>query len=134
MFKAISIILFLSWVLSNFAFSQSEFIIGQDLSYVNQMEDCGALYREDGEIKDVYQIFADNGSNLIRVRLWHNPTWQESLTQPEGVKAQYSNFEDVKETIFRAKLAGMKVMLGFQLSDIWAHPGRQIFPKFLGGK
>lgn len=106
-----------------------DFIIGQDLSYVNQMEDGGAQYREDGEIKDVFRIFADNGSNLIRVRLWHNPSWQESLVQPEGVKGQYSNFEDVKKTISRAKGAGMKVMLGFHFSDFWCDPGRQILPK-----
>jgi arabinogalactan endo-1,4-beta-galactosidase len=40
------------------------------------MEDCGAEYRENGSTKDVYQIFADNGTNLVRVRLWHNPDWQ----------------------------------------------------------
>lgn len=109
--------------------AQSNFMIGQDLSYANMMEDCGAQFHEDGEVKDVYQIFADNGTNLVRVRLWNNPNWQESLKQPEGVKSQYSNFNDVKETIFRAKLAGMKVMLGFQFSDFWADPGRQIIPK-----
>ncbi|MBN1924530.1 MAG: glycosyl hydrolase 53 family protein [Prolixibacteraceae bacterium] len=109
--------------------AQSDFIFGADLSYANMMEDCGAEFREDGEPKDVYQIFADNGTNLVRVRLWHNPNWQESLSQPAGVKLQYSNFEDVEETILRAKLAGMKVMLGFQFSDFWCDPGRQIIPK-----
>ncbi|MFA9389956.1 MAG: glycosyl hydrolase 53 family protein [Prolixibacteraceae bacterium] len=125
--KFIFLLLFISSYLITSA--QSDFIIGQDLSYVNQMEDCGAQYREDGEVKDVYQIFADNGSNLIRVRLWHNPSWQESLKQPDGVKAIYSDFEDVKETIFRAKMAGMQVMLGFHFSDFWCDPGRQILPK-----
>lgn len=108
---------------------QSDFVIGQDISYVNMMEDCGAVYREDGEAKDVYQIFADNGTNLIRVRIWHNPSWMEDISQPDGVNAQYSNFEDVKKTISRAKAAGMEVMLGFHFSDFWADPGRQIVPK-----
>jgi arabinogalactan endo-1,4-beta-galactosidase len=93
------------------------------------MEDCGAEYRENGNTKDVYQIFADNGTNLVRVRLWHNPDWQEKLSQPDGVKPQYSNFSDVQETILRAKMAGMKVMLGFHFSDFWCDPGRQIIPK-----
>ncbi|MBN2262882.1 MAG: glycosyl hydrolase 53 family protein, partial [Prolixibacteraceae bacterium] len=109
--------------------AQNDFIFGADLSYANMMEDCGAEFREDGQNKDVYQIFADNGTNLVRVRLWHNPSWQETLNQPDGVKAQYSNFDDVEETIFRAKLAGMQVMLGFQFSDFWCDPGRQILPK-----
>ena len=129
MIKTIQIAAVLLMFSSLIALSQSGFIIGQDLSYVNMMEDCGAEFREDGAVKDVYQIFADNGTNLIRVRLWHNPNWQEKLTQPEGVKAQYSNFVDVKETIFRAKLAGMKVMLDIHFSDFWCDPGRQIVPK-----
>ncbi|HPR32724.1 MAG TPA: glycosyl hydrolase 53 family protein [Prolixibacteraceae bacterium] len=113
--------------------AQSHFIFGADLSYANMMEDCGADFKEDNASKDIYQIFADNGTNLVRVRLWHNPDWQESLTQPKGVKSQYSNFEDVKETITRAKMAGMDVMLGFQFSDFWCDPGRQIIPKAWDG-
>lgn len=129
MIKSILVASVFLLITSILSVAQSTFIIGQDLSYANMMEDCGAEFREDGEIKDVYQIFADNGTDLIRVRLWHNPDWQENLTQPEGVKAQYSNFDDVKETIFRAKLAGMKVMLDLHFSDFWCDPGRQIVPQ-----
>jgi len=109
------------------------FYRGNDLSYVNQMEDCGAVFKENGVPKDVYQIFADHGTNLVRVRLWVDPAWQNSLVQPEGVKLQYSDFEDVKETIARSKEAGMQVLLDFQLSDFWADPGKQLIPaRWLG--
>src|SRR5690606_21022366 len=54
------------------------FYFGNDLSYVNQMEDCGAVFKEKGESKDVYQIFADHGTNLVRVRLWVDPSWWQS--------------------------------------------------------
>jgi arabinogalactan endo-1,4-beta-galactosidase len=109
------------------------FYRGNDLSYVNQMEDCGAIFKENGVPKDVYQIFADHGTNLVRVRLWVDPTWQNSLVQPEGVKPQYSDFEDVKETIARSKAAGMQVLLDFQLSDFWTDPGKQLIPaRWLG--
>ncbi len=112
--------------------SQS-FYFGNDLSYVNQMEDCGAVFKEKGIPKDVYQIFSDHGTNLVRVRLWVEPSWQNSLVQPEGVKSQYSDFEDVKETISRSKAAGMQVMLDLHLSDVWADPGRQLIPaRWLG--
>src|SRR4030042_5890127 len=87
------------------------FYRGNDLSYVNQMEDCGAVFKEKGVPKDVYQIFADHGTNLVRVRLWVDPVWQNSLVQPEGVKAQYSDFADVKEAISRSKAAGMEILL-----------------------
>ncbi|MBN2805151.1 MAG: glycosyl hydrolase 53 family protein [Prolixibacteraceae bacterium] len=109
--------------------AQNSFIIGQDLSYANMMEDCGAVFREDGTAKDVYEIFADNGTNLVRVRVWHTPDWQENLTQPEGVKSQYNNLEDAAKTIARAKEAGMQVMLDIHFSDFWCDPGRQIIPK-----
>lgn len=104
------------------------FYYGNDLSYVNQMEDCGADFKEDSISKDVYSIFADHGTNLVRVRMWKNPDWQNSLVQPDGVKEQYNDFADVKETIRRAKQAGMEVMLGFHFSDFWADPGRQAIP------
>ena len=32
------------------------FYFGNDLSYVNMMEDCGAVFKEGGVPKDVYQI------------------------------------------------------------------------------
>ncbi len=114
--------------ISQIVFSQ-EFYFGNDLSYVNQMEDCGAVFKENMQPKDVYQIFADRGNNLVRVRLWVDPTWQNSLVQPDGVKSQYSDFEDVKETIQRSKGAGMQVLLDFHFSDFWADPGRQLIPE-----
>jgi arabinogalactan endo-1,4-beta-galactosidase len=110
--------------------SGQEFIFGHDLSYVNQMEDCGAVFRENMEEKDVFRIFADHGSNLVRARLWVDPSWwQGPLDQPDGVKSHYNDLEDVKETFRRAKSAGMKTMLGFHYSDFWADPGRQLIPR-----
>jgi len=115
-------------VLLNIAVAGQTFYRGNDLSYVNQMEDCGAVFKENGIPKDVYRIFADHGTNLVRMRLWVDPAWQNSLVQPEGVKLQYSDFEDIKEAISRSKAAGMEVMLDFHLSDFWADPGRQLIP------
>lgn len=108
-------------------FAQS-YYAGNDISYANMMEDCGADFKENGVSKDVYQIFADHGTNLIRVRLWHTPTWQNSISQPDGVRNQYNDFEDVHEALERAKAAGMNTMIGFHFSDAWADPGRQVIP------
>ena len=92
-----------------------DFYFGADLSYVKQMEDCGALYKEDGELKDPFLIFADNHINLARFRLWHTPAWQDAL----GFTLRYSDFQDVQLGIFRAKNAGMDVLLNFQLSTYY---------------
>lgn len=94
------------------------FYYGADLSYVNEMEDCGATYYNgEGQAEDPFSIFKNAGTNLIRVRLWHNPTW-----------TNYSNYEDVKKTIARAKGEGMQVLLDFHYSDTWADPGTQEIP------
>ncbi len=106
------------------------FFFGNDLSYVNQMEDCGAVYKEDFLPKDVYRIFAEKGTNLVRVRLWKDPSWwQAPLVQPAGVKPFYNDLEDVKKTIQRSKAEGMQVMLDIHYSDFWADPGRQLIPR-----
>lgn len=94
------------------------FYFGADLSYVNEMEDCGAVYKNSkGVNQDPYEIFKEAGANLIRVRLWHNPTW-----------TNYSNYTDVKKTISRAKALGMNVLLDFHYSDTWTDPEKQKIP------
>ena len=94
------------------------FFLGADLSYVNEMEDCGAVYRDEkNTIRDVYSIFKAQGANLVRYRLWVNPTWTD-----------YSTLADVKKSIKRAKNAGFKVLLDFHYSDTWADPSSQQIP------
>lgn len=98
--------------------SNINFYLGADLSYVNEMEDCGAVYKNSSNHEvDVFDIFETAGANLIRVRLWHNPTW-----------TNYSNLEDVKKTIRRAKDNNMDVLLDFHYSDTWADPSKQEIP------
>ena len=99
------------------AATTTQFYRGVDLSYVNEMEDCGAVYRVKGEARDPYQIFFDYGANLVRLRLWYAPTW-----------TQYSTLDDVMRSIKRAKALGMQVLLDFHYSDTWADPSKQIIP------
>lgn len=94
------------------------FYRGADLSYVNEMVDCGAVYyNESGNPEDPYVIFSKAGTDLVRVRLWHQPDWTE-----------YSDYEDVKNTISKAKALGMQVLLDFHYSDDWTDPGKQKVP------
>ena len=95
------------------------FYSGVDLSYVNEMEDCGAIFKNlDNAVQDPYKIFYDAGAKIVRIRLWNNPEW-----------TNYSNIEDVKKSISRAKMLGLKILLDFHYSDIWADAGKQIIPK-----
>ena len=91
--------------------------LGADLSYVNEMEDCGAVYRLHGKQIDPFKLIKREGGNIVRVRIWNNPTW-----------TKYSNYADVLKTIQRAHAAGMQVLLDFHYSDDWADGGKQIAP------
>lgn len=93
-----------------------EFCLGADLSYVNELEDCGAKYQYNGKPAEPYALFKEKGCNLVRIRLWHNPA------------TPYSNFEDVKNSLKRAKAQNMDVLLDLHYSDTWADPGRQDIP------
>lgn len=96
-----------------------KFYNGSDLSYVNEMLDCGASYKDfTGNESNPYKIFSDAGNNLVRVRLWNDPSdW-----------TAYSNINDVEKTISSSKEQGMDVLLNFHYSDTWADPGNQIIP------
>lgn len=91
--------------------------LGADLSYVNEMEDCGALYRLRGRTVDPFVLLKREGGNIVRVRIWVNPSW-----------TRYSTFPDVLRTIRRAHAAGLQVLLDFHYSDDWADGGKQTAP------
>lgn len=93
------------------------FYFGVDLSYVNEVEDCGAVYRENGEAQEPFALFARHGATLVRARLWHNPDW-----------THYSTLDDVKRTFTRARDAGMAALLDIHYSDNWADAGTQQIP------
>jgi arabinogalactan endo-1,4-beta-galactosidase len=90
---------------------------GVDLSYVNEVEACGAQYRVGGKLRDPYELFAERGANLVRLRLWNDPGW-----------TKYSTEADVTQSIERAQKAGMHVLLDFHYSDDWADPQQQRIP------
>lgn len=95
------------------------FFIGGDFSYVNELLDCGAEYRSNGELVDPYKFFSEKGSNISRLRLWHTPDWKNG----------YSDYQDVERAIKHSKEAGMQILLDFHYSDTWADPQHQVIPK-----
>ena len=97
-------------------FDLPDFIQGADLSFTNEMEDCGATFTNNQEVTDPFSLFASLGTSMARVRLWHTPD------------SGYSNLDDVIQSSRRAKEAGMAVLLDFHYSDTWADPGNQQLP------
>lgn len=106
---------------------ETDFIFGADLSYVNQVLDHGGSYKVNGVVTDPYKIFSDNGTNLVRLRLWHNPVWTQEVYGDDG-NQMYNDIEDVAKAIASAKAQGMDVLLDFHYSDAWADPSNQKIP------
>ncbi len=119
-----TLLLFLFCFFTSNLLNAQSFYLGADLSYVNEMEDCGVEYFENGTSTDLYQIFANHHCNLVRLRLWHTPAWYDNLNSGK----RYSNLEDVKKAIGRAKEQNMSILLDFHLSDNWADPSKQLVP------
>lgn len=105
-----------------------DFYFGADLSYVNQILDHNGVYRDDGEVQDPYTIFKDHGTEIVRLRLWHDPQWTKEVYEPDGTQL-YNDYSDVEKSISSAKQNGMKVLLDFHYSDSWADPGKQEIPE-----
>ena len=120
--KIIRITIYCFFILGS-AYGQP-FYFGNDLSYVNEMEDCGVVYKEQLVPKDPYRIFADHGGNLVRLRIWKDPSWYKNLNSGK----LYSDFNDVARSINRAHQNNMEVLLDFHLSDNWADPSKQLVP------
>lgn len=91
--------------------------LGADLSFANEMEDCGAVYRRGGKPIDPFALMRRAGGNLVRVRLWNDARW-----------TRYSNLADVEKTIRRAHTAGLQVLLDFHYADDWADGDKQPVP------
>jgi arabinogalactan endo-1,4-beta-galactosidase len=93
------------------------FIKGADISWVTQMEASSyKFYNSSGQQEDLFALMKDIGINAIRLRAWVNPS--------DG----WCNTKDLVAKAVRAKNAGMKVLIDFHYSDVWADPGHQTTP------
>lgn len=108
----------------------TNFIIGADVSFVQEQEDLGFVYLDDGVEKDIFEILKDHGFNYIRLRIFIDPgqpdgyqfAWDESRAEP------YCDLEHTLEMAKRVKDAGMDLFLDFHYSDTWAYPAEQRKP------
>jgi beta-galactosidase len=117
-FRSLGLLLLAFVFPAGFAAGAPQYYFGADLSYVNELEDCGATYKAQDTKRDPFGLLHERGANLVRVRLWNDAKW-----------TRYSNLADVKKTISRARREGMQVLLDFHYSDDWADGDKQIIPK-----
>lgn len=108
-------------------YSTSEFVMGADLSYVNQILDYGGVYKDSGNIEDPYTTFRQYGANVVRLRLFHDPEWIKANYTPP-LDHMYNDLRDVTEAAINSKNKGMAICIDFHYSDTWADPSNQVPP------
>ena len=50
-----------------------EYIKGMDVSSMDEIEQLGAVFYDEGKQGDLLEILKKYGSNYIRLRLWNDP-------------------------------------------------------------
>ncbi|MEH0834131.1 glycosyl hydrolase 53 family protein [Pectobacterium cacticida] len=129
---SILLLVFFMGIMSvNLAKAAPPFAYGADIGWVKQLEDRGVRWLDDaGSQRDVLQILRDHGINAVRLRVFVNPAanalWNSYKTT--WTMLGYSDKNRVVEAALRAKAMGMRVMVDFHYSDVFADPARQQKP------
>jgi arabinogalactan endo-1,4-beta-galactosidase len=128
--KAIGFILnlcFASWLAAAPATQPAHrsrpFIIGADISWVQEDEANGTVYYDGGKPADVFQILKEHSFNYIRLRVFVNPGSPRGYAATS--KEPFCDLEHTKAMAKRARAAGMNLLIDFHYSDTWADPGHQ---------
>lgn len=101
--------------------------LGGDVSMMTSNARNGVIYKDScGMTVDPYDLFAQQGWNMMRVRLFVDPQNAPGRHHDEGVCQNLDYVIDLCKTI---KARGFEVMLDFHYSDTWADPAKQFTPK-----
>ena len=101
--------------------------LGGDISMMSANARNGVIYKDScGVTVDPYDLFRQQGWNMMRVRLFVDPQNAPGQHHDEGVCQDLDYGIDLCKTI-RAR--GFEVMLDFHYSDTWADPAKQFTPK-----
>jgi len=102
-----------------------DFIKGVDISSLQELENLGAKYYDNGVEGDLFCILKDYQVNSVRLRLWMDPYSEDGRPYGAGTN-------DLNTTILLAKRSleqGFGFLLNIHYSDFWTDPGKQIMPK-----
>ncbi len=103
-----------------------DFFLGMDISSVLSLEASGIIWKDaEGTQRDLFELLAENGVNLIRVRVWNDPFDSNG----NGYGGGNNDINAAVEIGRRATAAGMRVLIDFHYSDFWADPSKQQVPK-----
>lgn len=104
--------------------SKADFMIGADISEVPANEARGGVYLDaDGQVADPLVIMKDQGFDIIRLRIFVDPTAERGYSR-DGFCGTQSTIDFAKRIV----AAGMEFALDFHYSDTWADPDKQYKP------
>lgn len=115
------------------ASSAYTFLQGGDYSRLNMMLTGGATFKENSSTKDAVDIAADNGWNLVRLRVFNDPG-NSSYSPSSYMSPGFVNKADALRLAIKAKNAGLDILLSFHYSDYWTNPSTQNIPHEWSGK
>ncbi len=103
------------------------FLTGADLSYVNEIvKEGGSYYDELGNEVEPFEYYANQGTKVVRLRLWHTP---ENNMSHCGNSISTNSLADMLDAAVKVKQHGMQLILSIHYSDYFADPGKQKTPK-----
>ncbi|MCL1899485.1 MAG: glycosyl hydrolase 53 family protein, partial [Promicromonosporaceae bacterium] len=106
-----------------------DWINAVDIGSVLSLEESGVTWYDfDGSEADIFELFAANGVNMVRIRIWNDP-WNREVDPIRGFGGGNTDAARAIEIGRRATEAGMGVAFNFHFSDFWADPGKQMAPR-----
>src|SRR5512140_3324419 len=94
--------------------ASDEFYTGGDLSLLPYLEGLGQTFTDGGQAEPVLSTFKNHGNNIVRVRLWVNPSKTDIQVNDLAYTVAFGK---------RIKRAGLSLLLDIHYSDSWADPG-----------
>ena len=93
---------------------------GVDVSFLSEMEGDGVVYRDEYgvDIDAPREWMAEQGVNLVRLRVWHNP-YPNLRNSWLGVMREAAKWDSLD----------VPILLDYHFSDTWADPGHQVIPE-----
>ena len=98
---------------------------GVDVSFLPEMEGDGVIYQDPSgaTIEAPRAWMSEQGVNLVRLRVWHNPS-----------PRLRSSWLEVIEEATKWHDLGVSILLDFHFSDTWADPAHQAPPSAWQGQ
>lgn len=101
---------------------------GGDVSELTHVESKDGQFNDFNDVeKDVFQIFKENGQDIVRLRVFNDPgkgRGDGEWYRQEG----FLNKEDILDLAKRANSAGLQIQLTFHYSDYWTNGSVQNIP------